>query len=387
MYSFCPEKCGSSSGNSTNTKWSEILGKIYRNSDVSIGANTFPSKLYVDGNISGTGDFTIGNNYFLGNINLAQGLPVDEPSKWGESGGNLFRNSLVSINQGSVNTNYDFFVNGNTNILTQTETSNVNVSGNIDMESLNVSDIVIGNFYHGDAGGMSNVGSGGLGSRWNENLDGNIFVLKNVGIRTSDPYERLTINGNVIIDNNLIVKNNSEITNLNGSIYINPSGANELSTSLQVGGQVGNLISGNFLSENRLHTTLNSYLSHCSIVGEENIKFAVLAIRGVGDFDVIINTIDVNFEVQFDDPSQAFVIRSTIIPKPLANGKRVSVMTQTNNQAGFAYANVVESSPLLTAVEQIFFKVQTGEFSGFGLFKKMSPAPKEFFCLIMLNDF
>jgi hypothetical protein len=386
MYSFCPEKCGSSGGTGTETQWSEILGKIYRNSDVSIGANVFPSKLYVDGNISGTGDFTIGNNYFLGNVSQAQGLPNDETSKWGESGGNLFRDSLVSINQGSVNTNYDFFVNGNTNILTETETSNVNVSGNVDMESLNVSGNVNGLYFKGDAGGMSNI-AGGSGSRFSETIGGNIFVLKNVGIRTSDPYERLTINGNVIIDNNLIVKNNSEITNLNGSIYINPSGANELSTSLQAGGQVGNLISGNFLSENRLHTTLNSFLSHTALTGGEHIKFAVLAIRGVGDFDVIINTIDVNFEVQFDDPSEAFVIRSTIIPKPLANGKRVSVMTQTNNQAGFAYANVVESSPLLTAVEQIFFKVQTGEFSGFGFTKGMSPAPKEFFCLIMLNDF
>lgn len=384
MYSFCPSSCENSLSPETNSKWIEFNGKLYRTSDVSIGANVFPdSKLYIDGNLTLTGNLQT-NGFYFGNVALAQGLPSAQDSKWNENSGNIFRDSLVSIGQNSVNTSHDLFVNGNANITLGVESPFLLTTGNVNCQSLNVSGNVDASYFKGDAGGLGNC-TGGVGSRWIETIDGKLFVNKNVGIKTSDPYETLTINGNVIIDENLKINNNSQIIMNNGSIFIENE-PNSVGSALQVGGQEGNLISGNFINQNQLHTTLNSYLSHCSIGGEENIKFAVLAIRNSGDFDTIINTIDTNFIVNHLG-SGFFEIRTSDTPKSIPDGKRVCVMTQCNNQAGFNYANVVQSLPILTTAQQIFFNVQTGEFSGFSLFKGMSNTLKPFFCLIWLNDF
>lgn len=402
MYAFCPTSCDPT-GNETNSKWTEFNFGIYRASDVSIGANVFPdSKLYIDGNLTSTGNLQT-NGFYFGNVALAEGLPTSQDSKWTQSNGNIFRDSLVSINN-SVNTNHDFFVNGNANITLGVESPFLLTTGNVDTITLNVSGNVDASYFKGDAGGLSNV-AGGSGSRWNETLDGKLFVNKNVGIKTSFPFSPLTINGNVIIENEnqLSLLNDSQIIfNAVAPVFpplplplppITNASSNVIkmvgSSALQVGGETGNLISGNFINEHRIHTTLNSCFSHLGVADEENIKYAVLGVRGANDFDTIINTIDAPFQVL-----DAFItgrltistIKASQGGKDIPNGKKVNVMVQTCAQAGFSWANITQGLPLLTNNDEVVFTVQTGDYTG--LFTKgMVNNPKQFMCLIWLNDF
>lgn len=384
---FCATTCcsGGGGGGSADSKWTEVNDNIYRLSDVAIGTTNVNTgnKLYVQGNVLATGNITA--DYLFGNVALAEGLPTGTLSKWTLDGSNIYRDSLVSINQNSVNTNYTLFVNGNANVSAGFETSNLIATGNVDCSNLNASLVVNGNYFVGDGGGLSNV-SGGTGSRWSETLGGQIYRLSDVGIGNSDPTEALVVAGNVALvgtQNNITFVNGGNI-DMTGNGYIFMNANSGVNNGLSIGDTPFGILDSNFISQNQIHTKLNSFWSHLGIAGEENIKFAMIYVSGLGNALSVINTIDRDFVVLDGFSSGRFVIETSGLPLP--NGKRVAVFCQTCAQAGFNFANVVEGTPLLTSNGKIIFSVQTGDYTGFPSYEMLNE-PKQFMCMIFLNDF
>jgi hypothetical protein len=390
MYSFCPDNCcgGGGGGSSTDSKWTEEDNNIFRESDVAIGTSNVLSgnKLFVQGNISATGNVDIGNNYYFGNVALAEGLPTQASSKWVLDGSDIYRNSLVSINQGSVNTNNTLFVNGNANISGGFETSKLLSTGNIDCSSVNASLEISAAFYVGDGGGLSNIGGSAAGSRWAETAGGQIYRLSDVGIGNSDPTEALVVAGNVALigtENNITFAQGGNIT-MEGNAYIFMNDTSGTTNGFSVGGTPFGILDSNFISESQIHTKLNSYWSHLGLTGEENIKFAMFFVTGSGNNLIVLNTIDRDFSTfDFGNGRYEITTDNTI---PLANGKRFAVFCQTMNQAGFNFVNVIDPSPLLTTNGRIKFGVQTGDFTGFPSYEMVNDA-KQFMCMVFLNDF
>lgn len=385
--SFCATSCcsGGGGGGSADSKWTEVNDNIYRLSDVAIGTTNINTgnKLYIQGNVLATGNITA--DYYFGNVALAEGLPTGTLSKWTLDGSNIYRDSLVSINQNSVNTNYTLFVNGNANISGGFETSNLIATGNVDCSNLNASLVVNGNYFVGDGGGLSNV-SGGTGSRWSETIGGQIYRLSDVGIGNSSPTEALVVAGNVALvgtQNNITFVNGGNV-DMTGNGYIFMNANNNVNNGLSIGDTPFGILDSNFISQNQIHTKLNSFWSHLGIAGEQNIKFAMIYVSGIGNALSVINTIDRDFVVLDGFSPGRFVIETSGLPLP--NGKRVAVFCQTCAEAGFNFANVVQGTPLLTNNDKIIFSVQTGDYTGFPAYEMLNEA-KQFMCMIFLNDF
>lgn len=385
---FCATTCCSTGGGtSAESKWTEEDDKIFRLSDVAIGTadvNT-GNKLFVQGNVLATGNITA--DYYFGNVALAEGLPTGTLSKWTLQDGNIFRDSLVTINDSSVNPNFTLYVDGNANVSAGIETSKLEVSGNVDCSNLNASLVVNGNFFVGDGGGLSNI-SGGTGSKWSETAGGQIFRNSNVGIGNSDPTDALVVNGNVSLVNNenQIVFVNGGNIEMEGNGYIHINSFPNTTNGLTIGGTPFTKTESNFISDTEIHTKLNSFWSHLGIAGEQNIKFLMGYVFAPFDaMTTVINTIDRDFFIS-DNGSGNYTI-SSFAGNPLPAGKKYAVFCQTCDQAGFNFANVVQGLPLLTTSGgQILFNVQTGDYTGFPSFEMINN-PKQFMVMIFLNDF
>jgi hypothetical protein len=221
-----------------SSQWSDSGSNVYfSGGNVGVGTSNPSKSLEVSGDVL-LSNLTTGNINFTGNLYQNSSLYIS--SQWSDSGSNVY------------------FSGGNVGVGTSNPSKSLEVSGDVLVNDITTGNInFTGNLYQNSALYIS--------SQWSDSGSNVYYSGGNVGINTTNPTSKLTVNGDVTIIGDLNCSS--------GNLYLNT-----LSTG------ISNFFSGTFIASNNVvsPTNITGLYFDSSIIRSFNIDMTVSVLRTTG---------------------------------------------------------------------------------------------------------